>query len=303
MTNPIDRFEFLIKSIQTELESGQIEKRIRCASRARWRRTSAVLPQRADEGHPQGVGVGRRERGGRRQARRLERRVREAKMPKHVEEQALSKSAAWARCPRRAPKRASCAPNVDTLIDIPWTKMSEVNQDIARARQVLEEDHWGLEKVKERILEYLAVQKRVGKVKSPILCLVGGPGVGKTSLGRSIARATNREYVRMALGGVSDEAEIRGHRRTYVGAMPGQVIKHLIKAGVRTPCSFWTKSTRSGRTTAATRRRRSSRSSTPSRTTRLKTTTSSARTTCRTCSSWQPRTATTFRPRFLTAWK
>lgn len=124
---------------------------------------------------------------------------------------------------------------LDTLLDLPWKKRSRVSSDLAKASQILDEDHWGLEKVKERILEYLAVQKRVDKVKAPILCFVGAPGVGKTSLGESIARATNRKFVRMALGGVHDESEIRGHRRTYIGSMPGKVIESLIKAGVKNP--------------------------------------------------------------------
>ena len=165
----------------------------------------------------------------------LERKVREAKMPEAAESAALAELKRLKSMPPSSAEASVVRSYVDTLLDIPWKKKSRVSHDIERARRVLDEDHWGLEKVKERILEYLAVQKRVGKVKSPILCLVGGPGVGKTSLGRSIARATNREYVRMALGGVSDEAEIRGHRRTYVGAMPGQVIKHLIKAKVKNP--------------------------------------------------------------------
>jgi ATP-dependent Lon protease len=112
---------------------------------------------------------------------------------------------------------------------------SKVNNDLSNAEKVLEGDHYGLEKVKERILEYLAVQQRVDKLKAPILCLVGPPGVGKTSLGQSIARATNRKFVRMALGGVRDEAEIRGHRRTYIGSMPGKVLQSLAKVGVRNP--------------------------------------------------------------------
>src|SRR5690606_28625026 len=113
---------------------------------------------------------------------------------------------------------------IDTLINLPWKKKSKINNDLANAETVLDEDHFGLEKVKERILEYLAVQQRVDKLKAPILCLVGPPGVGKTSLGQSIARATNRKFVRMALGGVRDEAEIRGHRRTYIGSMPGKIL-------------------------------------------------------------------------------
>jgi ATP-dependent Lon protease len=124
---------------------------------------------------------------------------------------------------------------IDWLLKAPWKKRSKVLRDLARAEQVLEEDHYGLEKVKERILEYLAVQQRVKRLKGPILCLVGPPGVGKTSLGQSIARATNRNFVRMSLGGVRDEAEIRGHRRTYIGSMPGKIIQNLAKTKVRNP--------------------------------------------------------------------
>jgi ATP-dependent Lon protease len=124
---------------------------------------------------------------------------------------------------------------IDWLLKSPWKKRSKVIKDLKRAETVLEEDHYGLEKVKERILEYLAVQQRVRRLKGPILCLVGPPGVGKTSLGQSIARATNRKFVRMSLGGVRDEAEIRGHRRTYIGSMPGKIIQNLAKTGVRNP--------------------------------------------------------------------
>jgi ATP-dependent Lon protease len=124
---------------------------------------------------------------------------------------------------------------IDWLLSVPWKKRTKVRHDLGQAEQVLEEDHYGLEKVKERILEYLAVQQRVKKLKGPILCLVGPPGVGKTSLGRSIARATSREFIRMSLGGVRDEAEIRGHRRTYIGALPGKIIQNMSKAGVRNP--------------------------------------------------------------------
>ncbi|MDH5736134.1 MAG: endopeptidase La, partial [Gammaproteobacteria bacterium] len=124
---------------------------------------------------------------------------------------------------------------IDALVGCPWKKRSKICNDLADAERVLDEDHYGLEKVKERILEYLAVQQRVKKLKGPILCLVGPPGVGKTSLGRSIAKATNRKFSRMALGGVRDEAEIRGHRRTYIGSMPGKVIQNLTKVGTRNP--------------------------------------------------------------------
>lgn len=124
---------------------------------------------------------------------------------------------------------------IDWMVSVPWKKRSKVKHDLKRAEQVLEKDHYGLEEVKERILEYLAVQKRVKKIKGPVLCLVGPPGVGKTSLGESIARSTNRKFVRMALGGVRDEAEIRGHRRTYIGSMPGKIVQKLSKVGVKNP--------------------------------------------------------------------
>ncbi|HMZ87204.1 MAG TPA: LON peptidase substrate-binding domain-containing protein, partial [Giesbergeria sp.] len=124
---------------------------------------------------------------------------------------------------------------IDVLVSLPWSKKTKIKHDLGNAEVVLNEDHYGLDKVKDRILEYLAVQQRVDKVKAPILCLVGPPGVGKTSLGQSIAKATGRKYVRMALGGMRDEAEIRGHRRTYIGAMPGKVLQSLGKIGTRNP--------------------------------------------------------------------
>src|SRR6188474_3055736 len=124
---------------------------------------------------------------------------------------------------------------VDTLLALPWKKKSKISKDLAAAVKTLDADHYGLEKVKERILEYLAVQGRVEQMKAPILCLVGAPGVGKTSLGQSIARATNRKFVRMSLGGVRDEAEIRGHRRTYIGSMPGKILQNMTKVGVKNP--------------------------------------------------------------------
>lgn len=124
---------------------------------------------------------------------------------------------------------------IDWMTSLPWKKKSKVRHDLSKAKDILDEDHFGLEEVKDRILEYLAVQGRVKKLKGPVLCLVGPPGVGKTSLGQSIARATNRKYTRMALGGVRDEAEIRGHRRTYIGSMPGKLIQKISKVGVKNP--------------------------------------------------------------------
>lgn len=124
---------------------------------------------------------------------------------------------------------------IETVLGLPWKKKTRVSKDLAEAEKTLDKDHWGLEKVKERIIEYLAVQQRVDKLKAPILCLVGPPGVGKTSLGQSIAKATNRKFVRMSLGGVRDEAEVRGHRRTYIGSMPGKILQNMTKVGVKNP--------------------------------------------------------------------
>lgn len=167
--------------------------------------------------------------------REIEEKIRAAHMPKYAEDAAMTELRRLRQMPPMSSEAVVVRSYIDTLVDIPWTKKSRVSKNLEEAARILDEDHSGLEKVKERILEYLAVQKRVGKVKSPILCFVGAPGVGKTSLGESIARATGRKYVRVALGGVHDESEIRGHRRTYVGSMPGQVMKSMIRAGVKNP--------------------------------------------------------------------
>ena len=165
----------------------------------------------------------------------LEARIEKAGMPKEAKDKATSELNKLKLMSPMSAEATVVRNYVDWLLKAPWKKRSKVIRDLNRAETVLEEDHYGLDKVKERILEYLAVQQRVKRLKGPILCLVGPPGVGKTSLGQSIARATNRKFVRMSLGGVRDEAEIRGHRRTYIGSMPGKIVQNLAKTGVRNP--------------------------------------------------------------------
>jgi ATP-dependent Lon protease len=165
----------------------------------------------------------------------LERRVQRAGMPKEAREKARSEIGKLKLMSPMSAEATVVRNYVDWLAKCPWRKRTKVKLDIAAAETVLDEDHYGLEKVKERIVEYLAVQQRVQTLRGPILCLVGPPGVGKTSLGQSIARSTNRKFVRMSLGGVRDEAEIRGHRRTYIGSMPGKIVQNMVRAGVRNP--------------------------------------------------------------------
>ncbi len=165
----------------------------------------------------------------------LERKIARAGMPKEAKEKATSELAKLKLMSPMSAEATVVRNYVDWLVKVPWRKRTKVKHDLAGAEQVLNEDHYGLEKVKERIVEYLAVQQRVQKLKGPILCLVGPPGVGKTSLGQSIARATNRKFLRMSLGGVRDEAEIRGHRRTYIGSMPGKIVQNMARTGVRNP--------------------------------------------------------------------
>jgi ATP-dependent Lon protease len=165
----------------------------------------------------------------------LEKKVVAAKMPKEALDKATAELKKLKLMSPMSAEATVVRNYIDTLVGLPWKKKSKVNNDLANAEKVLDDDHFGLDKVKERIMEYLAVQQRVDKLKAPILCFVGPPGVGKTSLGQSIAKATNRKFVRMALGGVRDEAEIRGHRRTYIGSMPGKVLQSLAKVGVRNP--------------------------------------------------------------------
>ncbi|MEM9601822.1 MAG: endopeptidase La [Pseudomonadota bacterium] len=165
----------------------------------------------------------------------LSRRVQEAGMPQEAFDKAQSELGKLRQMSPMSAEATVVRNYLDTLLGVPWVKRSRVKSDLAAAQKILDRDHFGLEKVKERILEYLAVQKRVRKLKGPILCLVGPPGVGKTSLGRSLAASTGRKFVRMSLGGLRDEAEIRGHRRTYIGSMPGKIVQNLSKAGTRNP--------------------------------------------------------------------
>ncbi|MEA3291496.1 MAG: endopeptidase La [Pseudomonadota bacterium] len=162
-------------------------------------------------------------------------RIEQAGMPKEAKDKAVGELKKLRMMSPMSAEATVVRNYIDWLLDVPWKKRTRVSKDIAKAEGILEADHYGLEKVKERILEYLAVQQRVRKIKGPILCLVGPPGVGKTSLGKSIARATNRRFIRMSLGGVRDEAEIRGHRRTYIGSMPGKIVQNLAKKGSRNP--------------------------------------------------------------------
>ena len=165
----------------------------------------------------------------------LQNKIKEARMSEEAFEKANSELSKLKMMSPMSAEASVVRGYLDWMVSIPWAKRSKVRHDLKRAQTVLDEDHFGLEEVKERILEYLAVQKRVRKLKGPVLCLVGPPGVGKTSLGESIARSTNRKFIRMALGGVRDEAEIRGHRRTYIGSMPGKLLQKMAKAGVRNP--------------------------------------------------------------------
>ena len=165
----------------------------------------------------------------------MEKKIKAARMSKEAETKALSEMKKLRMMSPMSAEATVVRNYIDTLLGLPWRKKSKISKDLASAVKVLDADHYGLEKVKERIVEYLAVQQRVDRLKGPILCLVGPPGVGKTSLGQSVAHATGRKFVRMSLGGVRDEAEIRGHRRTYIGSMPGKILQNMTKVGVRNP--------------------------------------------------------------------
>ena len=226
------RHEHLLGQLEGELDILQVEKRIRGRVKRQMEKSQReyYLNEQVKAIQKE---LGEGEEGA--DLEELEKKIVLAKMPKEAREKAQSELKKLKLMSPMSAEATVVRNYIDTLIGLPWKKKSKVNNDLANAEKVLEDDHYGLEKVKERILEYLAVQQRVDKLKAPILCFVGPPGVGKTSLGQSIARATNRKFVRMALGGVRDEAEIRGHRRTYIGSMPGKILQSLSKTGVRNP--------------------------------------------------------------------
>jgi ATP-dependent Lon protease len=228
------RLERVMALIETEIDLLQIEKRIRGRVKAQMEKSQREYYLNEQMKAIQRE-IGELEDAPSNEMDELARRIEQAGMPKDARQKAEAELGKLKMMSPMSAEAGVVRNYLDALISAPWTQKTRVRADLGRAQQVLDEDHYGLEKVKERILEYLAVQKRVRKLKGPILCLVGPPGVGKTSLGKSIARATNRKFTRMALGGVRDEAEIRGHRRTYIGSMPGKIIQNLSKIESRNP--------------------------------------------------------------------
>ncbi len=227
------RLEHILVAIEGEMDVLQIEKRIRGRVKAQMEKSQREYYLNEQMKAIQKE-LGEMDEGGN-EITELEQKISKAGMPKEAREKATSELNKLKMMSPMSAEATVVRNYIDWLVKVPWKKKTKVIKDIARAEKVLDEDHFGLEKVKERIVEYLAVQQRVDKLKGPILCLVGPPGVGKTSLGQSIARSTNRKFVRMSLGGVRDEAEIRGHRRTYIGSMPGKIVQNMSKAGVHNP--------------------------------------------------------------------
>ena len=226
------RIEHLLSALEGELDILQVEKRIRGRVKRQMEKSQReyYLNEQVKAIQKE---LGEGEEGA--DLEEMEKRIKKAQMPKEARKKAESEFKKLKLMSPMSAEATVIRNYIDTLCNLPWKKKSRVNNDLSNADKILNEDHYGLDKVKERILEYLAVQQRVDRVKAPILCLVGPPGVGKTSLGQSIARATNRKFIRMALGGVRDEAEIRGHRRTYIGSMPGKILQNMTKAAVKNP--------------------------------------------------------------------
>jgi ATP-dependent Lon protease len=226
------RLEHLLALMETELDILQVEKRIRGRVKKQMEKSQReyYLNEQVKAIQKE---LGDLEEGA--DLDEMEKRIKSAHMPKEARAKAETELRKLRLMSPMSAEATVVRNYIETLVGLPWKKKSKISGDLAKAETVLEEDHYGLDKVKERIVEYLAVQQRVDKVKAPILCLVGPPGVGKTSLGQSIARATNRKFVRMSLGGVRDEAEVRGHRRTYIGSMPGKILQNMTKVGVRNP--------------------------------------------------------------------
>src|SRR4051812_32476882 len=226
------RLEHLLSQLETEIDILQVEKRIRGRVKRQMEKSQReyYLNEQVKAIQKE---LGEGEEGA--DLEEMEKRIKRAHMPKDARKKAEAELKKLKLMSPMSAEATVVRNYIETLVNLPWKKKSKISKDIKAAQKVLDEDHFGLEKVKERILEYLAVQSRVDRMKAPILCLVGPPGVGKTSLGQSIAKATNRKFVRMALGGVRDEAEIRGHRRTYIGSMPGKILQSMSKVGVKNP--------------------------------------------------------------------
>lgn len=230
-----ERMEYLFGLMESENDLLQIEKRIRAKVKEQMEKTQR------DYYLNEQIKAIRKELGNHDESpdeseiEQLEKKLKEAKLPKEAKEKVESELKKLKMMSPMSSEATVVRSYIDWMLQVPWHKKSKVKKDLAKAQAVLDADHYGLERVKDRILEYLAVQSRLNQIKGPILCLVGPPGVGKTSLGQSIANATGREYVRMALGGVRDEAEIRGHRKTYIGSLPGKLIQKMAKVGVKNP--------------------------------------------------------------------
>ncbi len=227
-----ERLEKLLSQIETELDILQVEKRIRGRVKRQMEKSQReyYLNEQVKAIQKE---LGEGEEGA--DLEEMDKKIKASGMPKDALAKALAELKKLRLMSPMSAEATVVRNYIEILLGLPWKKRSRVSKDLAEAEKVLDKDHYGLERVKERILEYLAVQQRVDKVKAPILCLVGPPGVGKTSLGQSIAKATNRKFVRMALGGVRDEAEIRGHRRTYIGSMPGKILQNMTRVGVKNP--------------------------------------------------------------------